>query len=111
MARKKATPTQSAQSITEDPVQAIAEKMPKQLPPSAIRFPVLVLISLVISSAGFSALSPFLAGDLSSVSGRVEEWWQIVGVIGWKATELAVGWWGEYDGTLGWRFLLLHVQL
>ena len=99
MARKKATPTQTTPAVGEEPIRAIANKMPEKLPSSAVRFSVLVLVSLVISSAGFSALSPFLAGDLSSVSGRVDEWWQIVGVLGWKATELAIGWWGEYDGT------------
>ena len=108
MARKKATPTQTSPAITEAPVQAVADKMPQQLPSSAVRFPVLVLVSLVISSAGFSALSPFLAGDLSSVSGRVEEWWQIAGVLAWKAVELAVGWWGEYDGMFG---LILQGQV
>lgn len=29
---------------------------------------------------------------------RREEWWEIIGLLAWKAVELAIGWWGEYDG-------------
>ncbi len=39
-------------------------------------------------------------GDLSKVGvlEEIEGFREIAAVLGWKATELAVGWWGEYDG-------------
>ena len=67
---------------------------------SAFRFPAIVLLNYILSSAGYSVAAFFTAGDLSSVSARVEEWWKVAGLLAWKAIELAVGWWGEYDGTI-----------
>ncbi|KAI4134529.1 MAG: hypothetical protein LQ347_001452 [Umbilicaria vellea] len=67
--------------------------------PAALRFPLLVVFSLTLSSVFYSLSSAFTAGDLSSVSRSLNDWWEVAGLVGWKATELAVGWWGEYDGT------------
>ena len=103
MARKKAIPNQGTASITEEPVQAIIQKLPEKVPSSTLRFLGLVVLSLTLSSLGYSASAPFLAGDLSGVSRRVDEWWQVVGLLGWRGAELAVGWWGGYDGMLSIR--------
>ena len=54
-------------------------------------------MSLTLSALLYSLTSDFRAGDLASVSRRVTEWWQVTGLLGCKAAELAVGWWGEYD--------------
>lgn len=64
---------------------------------SVLHFPFLVLFSLTLSSALYTFASGFTAGDLSSVSRSIDDWWQVAGLIGWKTAELAVGWWGEYD--------------
>ena len=66
--------------------------------PAPLRFPLLVLISLTSSSGLYSLASAFTAGDLSSVSKRLDDWGVIIGLLGWKAAQLAVGWWGDYDG-------------
>lgn len=74
--------------------------------PAALRFPLVVVFSLTLSSVFYSLSSAFTAGDLSSVSRSLNEWWEVAGLVGWKATELAIGWWGQYDGT----FSLLLLQ-
>lgn len=67
--------------------------------PEFLLFPTLVVLSLTISSALYSVASVFTAGDLSSVSRSLDDWWEVVGLIGWRIVVLAFGWWGEYDST------------
>lgn len=80
------------QTPMQTPQPALTAKVP-----TVLRFPLLVLFSLTLSSVLYTAASSFTAGDLSSVSRSIDDWWQVAGLIGWKTTELAVGWWGEYD--------------
>lgn len=65
--------------------------------PGFLLFPTLVVLSLTISSALYSVASVFTVGDLSSVSRSLDDWWEVVGLIGWRIVVLAFGWWGEYD--------------
>lgn len=62
-----------------------------------VRFPLLVVLSLTISSLLYSLVSPFTSGDLATVSRSRDNWWEIVGLLGWKVTQLAVGWYGGFD--------------
>ena len=66
--------------------------------PSALRFPLLVLFNLSLSTLLYSLTSQTTTGYLSAVSRSLNEWGFVVGIIGYKAAELAVGWWGRYDG-------------
>ena len=45
----------------------------------------------------WSIISPFTAGDLATVSRSRDDWWNIVGLMVWKAALVAVGWYGGYD--------------
>ena len=65
--------------------------------PAPLRFPLLVLMSFTSSASLYSLASKITAGDLSSVSKSVNGWWEITGLLGWKAAQLAIGWWGGYD--------------
>ena len=62
-----------------------------------IRFPILVVLSLTISSLLYSLVSPFTSGDLATVSRSRDNWWEIVGLLGWKVSQLAFGWYGGFD--------------
>ena len=62
-----------------------------------VRFPLLVLFSLALSSLLYSLVSPFTTGDLAAVSRSRDNWWEIAGSLGWKATQLAIGWFGGFD--------------
>ncbi|KAI4177094.1 MAG: hypothetical protein LQ343_000576 [Gyalolechia ehrenbergii] len=53
---------------------------------------------MFVSSALYSVASQYGTGDLATVMQRRDEWWEIAGLLAWKATELGIGWWGEYDG-------------
>ena len=69
-----------------------------KLPPQ-VRFPLLVVLSLTISSSLYSLVSPFTSGDLATVSRSRDNWLEIVGFLSWKATQLAIGWYGGFDST------------
>lgn len=95
MARTKTTPSKSkaTPALPSDvSPPAIASKIPKPL-----RFPLLVALNLSLSSLLYTAVSPFTKGDLATVSGYRDQWWEIGGLLGWKAVELAMGWFGGYD--------------
>ena len=67
--------------------------------PSQLRFPLVVITNLALSALLYSLISDFAAGDLSSVSRSLNEWWQVAGLILAKTLEIALGWYGQYDST------------
>ena len=79
------------------PAPALRQPSNSKLP-GLLRFLILVLSSMIASSAMYSLVSQLGTGDLAGVNKRRDEWWEIAAVLGWKATELGLGWWGEYDG-------------
>lgn len=96
MAKTKAAPKRSPPESDEQEV-AIRAPVPTSKIPEALRFPLLVALNIVFSWALYNVASQFTKGDLAVVSGRRDQWWEIAGLLGWKAVELAVGWWGGYD--------------
>lgn len=76
-----------------------ASPAPTSKVPSQIRFPLLVLLSMGLSSFLYAVASPLTTGDLSVISRTHDEWWEIAVLLGWKAGQLAVGWYGGYDST------------
>ena len=67
--------------------------------PAQLRFPLLVLMTWTLFGTLWSTISPFMAGDLATVSRSRDDWWNIVGLMVWKAALVAVGWYGGYDST------------
>lgn len=94
MPRRKQTVVTAVDS--PPPAHTLARE-PDSTLPGALQFPLLVVLSLALSATLYTFASSFTAGDLSSVSRRLDDWWEVVGLIGWKTAELAVGWWGGYD--------------
>ena len=95
MPKRKAVtsaPTEVAPVEVPPPAQSKTQK------PSAIRFIVLVLSSFALSVAARTFSSYFVEGDLAGVTRTVDDWPQISGFLGGRAVELALGWWGQYDG-------------
>ena len=72
--------------------------LPTNKIPAVLRFPLAVIMSMSLSALLYSLTADLRADDLAIVSRRLVEWWQVLGLLGLKAAELAVGWWGGYDG-------------
>lgn len=83
--------------VDSPPATPVLAKEPESTLPGTLHFPVLVILSLTLSATFYTVASSFTAGDLSSVSRRLDDWWEVAGLVGWKTAELAVGWWGGYD--------------
>ena len=65
--------------------------------PAPLKFPLIVALSMATSSFLYASASPYTSGDLSTVSASRDQWWEVAGLLGWRAAELAVGWWGGFD--------------
>jgi hypothetical protein len=53
--------------------------------PAPLRFPLLVVLSLSLSSLLYSFSATYTIGELASVSRSLNEWWEIGLLVGWKA--------------------------
>lgn len=58
-------------------------KLESTLPPS-VRFPLVVLTSLALSSCFYSVSSQWTAGELASVSKKDGGWQILAGLLGWR---------------------------
>lgn len=65
--------------------------------PRTVRFSLVILSSLVLSSVFLTVFSLQTAGHLAGISKHLEEWWEIAGLILWRATELGLAWVFGFD--------------
>ncbi|KAG0159400.1 hypothetical protein PDIDSM_6922 [Penicillium digitatum] len=75
--------------------------------PSLARFILVVLSSLTVSSVLFTLTSTLTVGDLGPISKHLEEWWEVGGLIGWRAMEIGSAWALGFDGRDVSSFLFL----
>ena len=83
--------------------------------PAFLRFPLLVLLSLTISTLLYSFVAEYTEGDLARVSRSLDQWHEVGVLVGWRTFvgldiqfwalaneecrfELGLGWFGDYDG-------------
>ena len=52
--------------------------------PAVLRFPLLVLLSLTLSSLLYSFVAEYTEGDLASVSRVLDQWWEVGALVGWR---------------------------
>jgi hypothetical protein len=53
--------------------------------PAFLQFPLLVLLSLTLSSLLYSFIAEYTAGDLASVSRNLDQYWEGGVLVGWRA--------------------------
>lgn len=73
--------------------------------PSLARFILVVLSSLIVSSVLFTFTSTLTVGDLGPISKHLEEWWEVGGLIAWKAVEVGLAWVLGFDGKYQLRYI------
>ncbi|GLB11401.1 hypothetical protein AtubIFM57258_008271 [Aspergillus tubingensis] len=64
----------------------------------AVRFVLAVLGSLTLSSTLFSLTTGITLGELGRVSKHLETWWEVGGLMAWKAVEVGLAWIMGFDG-------------
>ncbi|KAL4896995.1 hypothetical protein BDV59DRAFT_198440 [Aspergillus ambiguus] len=75
--------------------------------PPAVRFILVVLSSLIMSSTLFTLTSRATLGELGRVSKHLEEWWEVAGLMAWKAVEVGLAWILGFDGRDVTSFIFL----
>ncbi|KAI9369103.1 hypothetical protein BJX61DRAFT_536717 [Aspergillus egyptiacus] len=76
--------------------------------PSPARFLLVIIGSLALSSTLFTVTSPVTLGELGRVSRHLEQWWEVGGLMVWKAAEVGLAWLMGFDGrdVLAFNFLI-----
>lgn len=83
----------SADVAKEPPPKTLVERIP--LP---ARLLLVVISSLALSSTLFTFTSRVTLGELRFVSKHLEEWWEVWGLVAWKAVEVGLAWVLGFDG-------------
>lgn len=84
-------------TITHSKKQLVINVVPSKLP-LLIQFPLVAVLSLSLSALGFALSWSYTKGPLVLYT-RVLNTWSDFGIVtGWKIFELALGWFGNYDG-------------
>ena len=95
-----------SKSTSQQPTIAYPAKSISKLP-SGVQFPLLVLLNLTFSYFLYLLGATFTNYELSTVSKRTPsdgDAWRVAAVLGWRITEIAVGWFGGFDGaSASWR--------
>lgn len=92
----------SADDAKDPPPKTLVEKIP-----SPARLLLVVVSSLALSSTLFTLTSRITLGELRFVSKHLEEWWEVWGLVAWKAVEVGLAWVLGFDGrdVLNFSFL------
>lgn len=67
--------------------------------PAAIRFPLVCLLSLSLSTLFYSLVADWAGVELAAVSRDLTDEWQIGALFAWKFAELSIAWYAGYDCT------------
>ncbi|XXG96630.1 hypothetical protein Hte_002918 [Hypoxylon texense] len=66
--------------------------------PKLIQFPLVAILSLALSQLGYSLTWAHTKGALAAHARLLDTWTDVGLVVGWRLFELALGWFGNYDG-------------
>ncbi|KAH8423803.1 uncharacterized protein LDX57_001561 [Aspergillus melleus] len=89
---------ESASDAVDRSASHLRQKTRLENIPSPARFILVVGSSLILSSTLFSLSSGITLGELGNVSKHLDEWWEVGGLIVWKAVEVGLAWALGFDG-------------
>ena len=74
-----------------------------------MQYPLVVILSFGFNALMYSFIAEVTPGDLAAISKHSESWAEVAGLLAWKALELAIYWFGNFDGEAhqGWMFVAL----
>ncbi|PYH41357.1 ATP-binding protein [Aspergillus saccharolyticus JOP 1030-1] len=89
----------SSVTVTHEPSTDAQPRRKMQLEqiPSTVRFVLVVVSSLALSSSLFTLMPVMTRGELGNVSKHLETWWEVGGLMVWKAVEVGLAWTLGYD--------------
>ncbi|KAI0481105.1 hypothetical protein GGR56DRAFT_305056 [Xylariaceae sp. FL0804] len=66
--------------------------------PEPLRFPLVAVLSLALSTLGYALTWPHTRGVLAAHARMLDTWAEVGVVAGWRILELALAWFGNFDG-------------
>ncbi|KAI0391501.1 hypothetical protein F5Y17DRAFT_440251 [Xylariaceae sp. FL0594] len=89
--------TLTISKIEEPTVHRPESKAQTKLPP-LVQFFLVAILSFTISELGYSVSLPFTKSVLAAHSRFLGTWAEVGAITGWRLFELALGWYGKFDG-------------
>ncbi|KAI1340529.1 hypothetical protein F5Y15DRAFT_42205 [Xylariaceae sp. FL0016] len=83
-------------NVTEGALISDQPKMSKI--PEPLQFPLVAILSLAFSAVGYGLTWSFTRGVLAEHTRLLDTWAEVGAVTGWRIFELALGWFGNFDG-------------
>ncbi|KAL7627059.1 hypothetical protein AAE478_003835 [Parahypoxylon ruwenzoriense] len=91
-------PTVSPSKRDDDHTPSSGCNKPRSKLPTPVQFPLVAVLSLSLSALGYSLAWPYTKGALAAHSRVLSTRTELGIVTGWRLFELALGWFGNYDG-------------
>ena len=94
-------------TASTDPIAVAMDAVSRNTPARAshlspyIRFPLVCIISLGLSSLLYSLVSDLSGYQFATASRRLDADWQVGALVVWKVVQLGVAWTAGYDCTFG----------
>jgi hypothetical protein len=76
--------TKSAEKEVTKPRKENAAARPSSKIPPPLRFPLLVALSLTLSSLSYSIAAKYTAAELASVARKLDQWWEVAALLAWR---------------------------
>lgn len=95
--------TVTGKEAARSEVRRLVRKTHLERVPPPVRYALVVLSSLYLSSALFT-LSSHTTRELGRVSKHFEGWWQVGGLVAWRAVEVGLTWILGYNGAVSFSF-------
>lgn len=108
--RSASPPSPAPKTVTIVPPTISAEAITSSKTPSYLKFPLVVIISFSLSAFAHNIFHAITGDRLNVVSPDGNPQWQLYATVAWRVTELAVGWFGGYDGMCLWHSLARTLQ-
>ncbi|KAH9898847.1 hypothetical protein F4778DRAFT_171749 [Xylariomycetidae sp. FL2044] len=89
----KITKIEGPNTTPSPSIRGPPSRLPKQ-----IQFPLVVILCLSLSAIGYSLTWPYTKGVLAAHARVLDSWTEVGLITAWRIFELALGWFGNYDG-------------
>lgn len=101
-----AVDTDGGEGSSSSGAQAVAVTRPESIAtpterrstlPAVLQFPLVAILSFSISSLGYSFINEFTNGELATIMRTLETPHELGILTAWRLTELALGWFANFD--------------
>ncbi|KAI1330398.1 hypothetical protein F5Y16DRAFT_16527 [Xylariaceae sp. FL0255] len=85
-------------AVVARPDNAVTKSRSTSKIPTPIQFPLVAVLSFALSQLGYSLAWPLTKGELTTHARLLNTWTEVGIIESWRLFELALGWFGDFDG-------------